>query len=166
MMLRNSSTEVSFVYPFYEPGSTFIDEWSFVNGTNKSAQLRSTMSLSAIIDGFEPLDGDRLVAYSGDKQSGVADALSNEVVYISIEGETTKPIWFAIERDGEIVATTNEQMTFRANGVVGSPDEPIVIRFTTEIEDGPWYSVNGIKWLTQPTERGLYIHNGKKVLIK
>jgi hypothetical protein len=167
MMLRHSSTEASFVYPFYEPGSTFIDEWSFANGTNKSAHLRSTMSLSAIIEGFEPLEGDKLVAYSGEKQCGVANALSDEVIYVSIEGETNKSLWFAIERNGEIVASTDEQMLFRANSVVGSPDEPAVISFiNTDCDDGYWYTIGGMQWKTKPTERGLYIHNGKKVLIK
>jgi len=167
MMLRHSSTEASFVYPFYEPGSTFIDEWSFANGTNKSAHLRSTMSLSAIIEGFEPLEGDKLVAYSGEKQCGVANALSDEVIYVSIEGETNKSLWFAIERNGEIVASTDEQMLFRANSVVGSPDEPAVISFiNTDCDNGYWYTIGGMQWKTKPTERGLYIHNGKKVLIK
>ena len=166
MMLRHSSKEASFTYPFYEPGSTFIDEWAYTSAINKSAMnLRSTMSLSAVVEGFELAAGDRIVAYAGEQQCGIAET-SDEVIYMSIEGEGNKTLWFAIERDGCIVAKTDEQMSFRANGVLGSPDEPVVIRFESEMEDGPWYSIIGVKWFAKPAAPGLYIHNGKKVLIK
>ena len=28
MLLRKANSEASFKYPFYEPGSTFLDEWT------------------------------------------------------------------------------------------------------------------------------------------
>ena len=58
-------------------------------------------------------------------------------------------------------------MTFNANAVVGSPDEPTVISFVhTDYEDGKWYSINGMLLPKKPTQRGLYIFNGKKVVMK
>ena len=58
---------------------------------------------------------------------------------------------------------------------MGSPDEPFVIDFTgaTGIdvvsggyEHGKWYTVNGVQLQEKPTRPGLYIYNGKKVVIK
>ncbi|MBQ3635440.1 MAG: hypothetical protein II951_07495 [Bacteroidales bacterium] len=63
------------------------------------------MSVSAVIDGFVPQAGDRIVAYADDEMCGAADAQNTEnVVYMNIEGEGNKSLWFEIERDGEIVA--------------------------------------------------------------
>ncbi len=35
-----------------------------------------------------------------------------------------------------------------------------------EVSNGSWYTLGGIKLQGQPTEKGVYIHNGKKVVIK
>ena len=32
-------------------------------------------------------------------------------------------------------------------------------------DEGAWYTVNGVR-VAAPTQKGLYIHNGKKVVIK
>ena len=37
---------------------------------------------------------------------------------------------------------------------------------TVETTDNAWYTLNGVKLAGEPTEKGLYIHNGKKIVIK
>lgn len=37
---------------------------------------------------------------------------------------------------------------------------------TGEAEDGDWYGIDGIKFNQKPTQRGVYINNGRKVLVK
>ena len=37
---------------------------------------------------------------------------------------------------------------------------------TGEIDFGGWYDMSGRKLSAKPTQKGLYIHNGKKVIIK
>lgn len=37
---------------------------------------------------------------------------------------------------------------------------------TTQTDNGAWYTLTGRRLNTQPTKTGLYIHNGKKVIIK
>ena len=136
------------------------------------------MSVTATVMGFEPEEGDRLVAYADhDEVVGngvlrmddeeIAAADGKPVFYLSIAGDTQQTIRFAIERDGEIVASSDMQMDFQANAVVGSPDEPTAINFmqATE-EDGKWYTIGGVLLPQKPTQKGLYIHNGKKVVIK
>ena len=174
MLLRKAESATSFVYPFYEPGSTFIDEWSYSTARAAApARAKATMSVSAVVEGVEMQEGDRLVAFADGEMVGTAAFVSGktadhtEPLYLSIEGDKQQGIWFAIERDGEIVAATSEQMTFTANAVIGSPDEPTKISFVqTDREDGKWYTVSGIQLLKQPTRSGVYIFNGKKVVIK
>ena len=179
MLLRKGNGEVSFRYPFYEPGSTFLDEWT-VSGNRSAAPARSmtTMTMSAVVDGFDTEDGDVLVAYSNGKRLGsekvnikadeTASAEGGEpLIYLSIAGDASEPIWFAIERDGEIIATTNELMDYKANAVIGSPDEPTKISFVHADNDNDrWYTISGIQLPKRPTAAGVYIFNGKKVLIK
>ena len=174
MLLRKTDANTSFVYPFYEPGSTFIDEWSYSTARAAApARAKATMSVSAVVEGVEMQEGDRLVAFADGEMVGTATAVSGETadhtepLYLSIEGDAQTGIWFAIERDGEIVAATSEQMTFTANAVIGSPDEPTKISFVqTDREDGKWYTVSGIQLPKRPTQSGVYIFNGKKVVVK
>jgi hypothetical protein len=172
MMLRKAASEVKFTYPFYEPGSNFTDFSSQAGSRSAALEAPKTMSVSATVVGFETEEGDRLVAYANGEAVGAATvAVSGETadntLYLSIAGDSPEGIWFAIERDGEIVASTGEIMTFKANAVVGSPDEPAVISFVkAEREDGQWYSVNGMKLQKRPTKAGVYIFNGHKVVIK
>ena len=174
MLLRKGAAETSFRYPFYEPGSTFIDEWSYSTSRAAApAHARSTMTVSAVVDGMEMEEGDRLLAFADGEIVGECSVLSgfaaetDEPLYLSIAGDKQQGIWFAIERDGDIIAATNEQMTFTANAVIGSPDEPTKISFVkTDREDGKWYTVSGIQLSKRPTQSGVYIFNGRKVVVK
>ena len=174
MLLRKSSNITTFTYPFYEPGSTFIDAWASIGTTHSEAPARrSTMSVSAVVEGFIPEENDCLMAFANGEVVGKALLSSAEedtdipVVYLSIDGNETGAIWFAIEREGELVATTSEQMTFKANAVVGSPDQPTKIIFVQgDRENGKWYTISGVQLSKRPAQQGVYIFNGKKVVIK
>lgn len=37
---------------------------------------------------------------------------------------------------------------------------------TDDVEDGDWYGIDGVKFNQKPTQRGVYINNGRKVLVK
>ena len=60
-------------------------------------------------------------------------------------------------------------------GSTPAPDMNVVLNFgeeTTEVNevievnDNSWYTLDGRKFDHQPTKKGLYIHNGKKVVVK
>ena len=143
---------------------------------------RSTMSVSASVEGFDLEDGDRIVAYANGEAVGEASVLSGsaaetaEPLYITIGGDKRANIRFAIERGGEIVAASGSVMTFEADDVVGTPDEPFAISFDTDptgirlvtgdFEEGKWYTVNGVQLPARPKQKGVYIYNGDKVVIK
>jgi hypothetical protein len=81
------------------------------------------------------------------------------VFYLSISGNEAPigaagGVWFAIERDGDIVASSGEVMIFQKNAVVGSPDEPTAISFVhTAYENGKWYTIDGMQLSKKPTQR-------------
>ena len=174
MLLRKGSGEVSFSYPFYVPGSTFLDEWTAADSRAVgSANAKTTMTMSAVVEGFETEEGDMLIAFANGERVGQATVVSDlsaesiEPLYLSIAADAKASIWFAIERDGDIIATTSELMQYKANAVIGSPDEPAQISFTkTSSDNGKWYTVSGVQLPTRPTAAGMYIFNGKKIVIQ
>ena len=198
MLLRKGASETSFTYPFYDPNSNFREEWSTSASRAMAPEVGEasklckkslkTMSVSATVEGFELQDGDRLLAYSDGEMVGKAPLSSPEgdtidpVCYLTIGGNEAPSgavggtIRFVIERDGEIVASTGNVMTFHANDVVGTPDEPVAIDFTGgatgiglvdgDYEPGKWYTTSGIQLPERPTKKGVYILNGNKVVIK
>ena len=125
------------------------------------------MSLTARVEGIEQQPGDRLMAYAGSEPCGEIMADDEGIYYLSVAGDEAAPIWFALEREGDIIATTSEMMMFKPNAVLGKPDQPTAIDFTTILPTGQgWYTTSGIKLGTRPRLSGVYIHNGKKVVIK
>ena len=169
MLLRKDAVTTSFVYPFYELNSYFREDWTSGNARRAPVPSSSTMSVSAVVEGVETEDGDVLVAYSNGVEAGsvVINSQLSTVNYLSIAGENSNKIWFAIEREGEIVASTGEVMTFKTNDVVGSPDTPTTISFVkSDYENGQWFTISGMPLPKKPTKKGLYIFNGKKVIVK
>ena len=45
-------------------------------------------------------------------------------------------------------------------------NEVIEVNASLEVNDNSWYTLSGTRLDKQPTEKGLYIHNGKKIVIK
>ena len=174
MMHRQKQTTATFTYPYYEPGENYLET------TTAYAPMRfaTTMSVVAEAVGIDVEEGDRLVAFAGREQVGVSAAMpqatepSTEkaipLFFLSIEGDQEALLSFAIERDGDIIATTGEVMNYEVNGISGSPDAPTRISFvkTGELPQTGWYTVNGIKLQKAPTQSGVYIYNGNKKVIK
>ena len=52
--------------------------------------------------------------------------------------------------------------------IVGSPNEPTSISFvgTDQLSGDGWYTLSGIKLDKRPRQSGVYILNGKKIVIK
>jgi hypothetical protein len=75
-----------------------------------------------------------------------------------------------MERGDELVAmSTTGNITYNADQVLGTPDQPTAISFLATDQlpnDGKWYTVGGILVGKKPTKSGVYIHDGKTVIIK
>ena len=174
MLYRQKKGEVTFYYPYYEPGSTFIDNSGL--SQRRSIAYRSTMTVVAKAIGVDVEEGDKLVAYAGGEVVGecvVSDPVDDieQLFFLSINGDRETPLSFTIERDGNIIATSGEAMDYQPNSISGSLRMPTKIDFTVMHHsdfnmDNGWYSVQGIKLSERPTQHGVYIHNGKKYVIK
>ena len=167
MLYRKANTTTSFVYPYYEPGTSFFDEVVKAPSDRYHNNSRSSMSLSAVTTGIDLEPGDRLVAFADGEICGTATQADDDVFYMSIGGEKPRKLWFAIEREGDLIATTPEIMTFGANAIVGRPNAPTRIDFThSDIPKQGWYTLDGIRLDSRPVKKGIYIYNGKKRVIE
>ena len=175
MLHRQGTTEAQFCYPYYEPGTTFIEN-SVNAAPRRGSNFSTTMSVVAEAVGVDVQEGDRLVAYAGGELVGDTQLQSlpcregheGGLFFLSIEGDIEGPLSFAIERGDEIIATTGEVMRYEADGISGSPAMPTQISFvsTDQLPQDGWYTVQGIKLQKAPTKSGVYIYNGKKQVIK
>ncbi len=168
MLLHQAKENCEFIYPFYEPGRVYFESAYNAPQRRNVERKATTMSVAAVTNGIELQAGDVLQAYTDGELCGEAQAQTDDgIFYLSIQGSGRKPMWFAIMRDGELVASTPETIRYEANKVVGSPSEPTSIDFSYQelLQDG-WYSLQGFKLPGKPTQKGVYIYNGKKVHIK
>ena len=180
MLLRKGNDDVSFTYPYYDMGISSSENGAKAarltssNEARSAVRARNTMTLSATVENFETEEGDLLVAYADGEVVGCEELSAEQTAdgkplfYMNVAGEAKQPIRFTIVRDGETVACTRNIMTFQTDAVIGSPEEPAVINFsdTQTYEEGKWYTIDGLLLQHKPTQKGVYIFGGKKVVIK
>ena len=174
MLYRQKPEEVTFKYPYYEPNATFFED----AGRNRAPAAHAfamNMTMVAEAEGIDLQEGDRLLAYAGGEVRGEtevqpdADATDTAApLFLTIAGDQQTPLSFAIERDGEIIAVSSEQMDFRNDAVIGTLKLPTRISFrpSEQLPQDGWYNLQGIKLDKRPLQRGVYIFNGKKTIIK
>ena len=167
MLYRNKKSEATFKYPYFEPGSTFIDTHVTNSGKHAPARFATNMNVVAEAVGVEVQEGDKLLAFANGELVG-SEELMRDLFFLTIEGDVEAPLSFAIERNGEIIAATQETMTYEANGISGQPGEPTKISFVAidQLPSDGWYSLQGMKLNKQPKRTGVYIRNGKKQVVK
>ena len=170
MMKRLAADEVQFLYPLYLNDSRYSSN-NETRAMTRAVGSATTMNIVAAVDGVEIEAGDKLVVFSeAERQAeAVADAEQNYYLNIGSDNVGDGNLTFVIEREGETVAMTNSRISYAPNKVLGTPEQPIVISFTAIDNmpiDGKWYTVGGILVGKKPTKSGVYIHDGKTVIIK
>ncbi len=171
MLYRQGKETVTFTYPFYEAKATFFDEASSTNRAPMAENYADNMVMTAAAEGIELEPGDRLIAIADGAIVGETELLtldSKNLFFMTIAGEKTTPVSFAIERAGDIIASTNDVLNFHKNGISGTPELPTAISFVQReiLPQNGWYTLQGFKLDKRPTQRGVYIMNGKKIIIK
>ena len=160
---------------FYLVGT--FNDWSQVDGkvafegSDAGDEFTATIDLEAE-DEFKVItpQGDGWKWFGGQDDNGVGYFLiTDEIEVISlVDGANLK-----VEEGGQFTFTIKEAAR---KGV----SEPLVMTVTrTELPptavttitsdskvDNAWYSISGIRFQNKPTAPGIYIHNGKKVVIK
>ena len=148
---------------------TLIDPWLYPNNMTMVIQLR---------DGEAVVDTCEVAAFVGDECRGAARADSNGLYYLVISGEGAgQPMTLCTCLNDEII-TIDETQTFVSDDNIGTSWEPYVIdlqHLSVGISvvsglpadtDTDWWSLQGFKIGRRPTQPGVYIHRGEKVMIK
>ena len=165
MLYRKLPGEAKFIYPFYEANETFFEETS--DGTANA--YSGNMTLTAVADGIDLEEGDRVIAYANAEIVGEC-IMKGDRIYMNIAGEANAPISFVVERGGDIIAATDKVMNYATDAISGSYKEPTKIDFTTSGKDmfsqEGWYTLQGVKLEKRPAKSGVYIYNGRKKVIK
>lgn len=168
MLKRTKDSEHTYSYPLYYGDNRYSGVSNVAPRHNVQA---TTMNIVANVVGVETLEGDTLVAYNGAERCGVATADEEGAFYLNVgvDEDLAQNLSFCIERNNEVVAVTRSKIGYKADAVLGSPDEPTLIDFADLDEfadDGNWYTLSGIKLAEKPQQSGIYIHNGKAQFIK
>ena len=172
MMKRLADGEVSFYYPLYFSDSRYSGTTANQAAPSfGSVSTISTMNIVAAVEGIETEADDRLVVFSGAERIAEAAADNEQNYYLNIgsDAKGNEPLTFAIERDGKTIAMTGSRISYVPNQVLGTPDEPTAINFVALDQmphDGKWYTTSGMMLQKKPTRPGLYIFNGKVMVIK
>ena len=172
-MIKSGADEpLKFLYPIYSGNTRYSGE---ENNTRQAAPLfhnatANTMNVIAQAVGVETQQGDRLQVFRGTEMCGMTEINADQLFFLSVGDteSTSEGLSFAIEREGEIIAVTGEQLPYHSNTVVGTTDQPAAINFASvgNMQDGQWYDIQGRKLPERPTRRGVYIYNGKKKIVK
>jgi hypothetical protein len=172
MLKRLDDSDVSFYYPFYYSDTRYSNSFgTSAARSNDNVNTMNTMNIVATVDGVETEVGDRLVVYAGAERMTEAVADDELLYYLNIGSDSNDgdALTFAVEREGKTIAMTASPISYAPNKVVGTPDEPATINFTSldaMPHDGMWYNVNGILIGKKPTRPGVYIYNGQAVVVK
>ena len=167
MLKRMATTDATFFYPFYYADSRYsggkVAPRQTVLHENNSA---TSMNIVARVSGVELQDDDCLVAYNGTRRVGVAKSDEDGLFYLNVAqpDDEPHPLTFCLERDEQVVGITRGGFSYKADAVLGSPEEPTAISFvsaTYDYSDGHWYTLDGVRLPRKPQRPGLYIHNGK-----
>jgi hypothetical protein len=171
MLRRQAEGDLVFFYPQYLSDNIYhkVKEEKFMQKAKLFHNATgASMNIIARVEGFNLQEGDRLVAFDGYATRGRVEAGDDDLFFLSIAKGKEKGIGFAIERDGEIVATAPMQLPYADNDVKGTLDDPTTINFIdcSTLDGDGWYTLSGIKLGEKPVQKGVYIHNGKKTTIK
>ena len=169
MLKRNAASTESFIYPLYYDNNRYSG--SAALAPEYRNHTATTMNIVAQISDAEVCDGDSLVTYDGARRCGAAAITEDGLFFLNIGGDektSGQNLFFCIERDGELVAATQSPLSYQADAVLGTPEEPTQISFvkSDRYADGYWYTLDGIRLQKKPRRTGLYIHNDKIEILK
>ena len=171
MLKRQADDEVKFLYPIYFNDSRYSSTSESRAPKRSAVNTATTMNIVAAVEGVVTETGDKLVVYRGAERMAEAVADNEQHYYLNIgsDDNTDQTLTFVLERNGEMMAITGSRISYAANKVLGTPEEPTAINFMSLAEmphDGKWYTLGGVLIGKKPTHSGLYIYNGKAVVVK
>lgn len=140
MLYRKAANDVSFVYPTITgilTGYNRIMVNTLEAPVENNYQYAENMTMVAVPDEHtQLLPGDKILAYAGTELRGQAGSVNNPVtgkptLFINIAGSTAQQLHFALERNGQVIATAQDPVIYNANGYAGTIVNPYVLRFSS-----------------------------------
>ena len=189
LYFTNDSTGKSFLYPAASSASAKArmaaprraaeeDELRIFHPVELGLYPSNMTMVIRLMDGTAPVDTAEVGAFIGDECRGAARASSRGLYYLVISGEGAgQPMTLRSCIDGQIIDIDTSLM-YVSDDNIGTSWEPYVIdlsRILTGIiavdgsptdDDSDWYTLQGFKIGRKPTQPGVYIHRGEKVMIK
>ncbi len=150
MLFRKDPTNISFYYPNNggsmgpESLKLYAPEQEYVNNV-----FSGNMNMIAVSD-IEPKIHDKILTYVGDELSSettLKEVNGKKIYFITVSGEEVMPVSFELERNGEILGTS-QIIPFSNNSVSGTIENPMVIHFKQLITDIKIYPNPTKKYLT------------------
>ena len=175
MLKRLADSDVKFLYPLYLNDSRYSSTNETAAPKRSAVSTATTMNIVAAVEGVETEAGDKLVVFrDGDRMAEAELTIDDEtqhLFYLNIgsDANNNETLTFVLERDGETIAMTGSHINYVADKVLGTPEQPTAINFTALDQmphDGQWYNVGGVLIGKKPTQSGVYIYNGKAVVVK
>jgi hypothetical protein len=128
-----------------------------------------------LTDGGEPITDAEVAAFVDGECRGATSA-DEGLYYLLVAGEGSgQPIEIRANIDGT-VRTICTSLTYASDSSIGTPWEPFVIDINdpsgindirVSVADSIWYTLQGVRCgTTRPTRSGVYLYNGKKVVIR
>ena len=126
-------------------------------------------------DGDAVVDTAEVAAFISDECRGATRASENGIYYLVVSGDGAgQSMVLRTCLDGEIIDIDNTQM-YVSDANIGTSWEPYVIDLSnlptsihnvTADDDTNWWTLQGYKIGKRPLQPGVYIHNGRKVVVK
>ena len=189
MYNSTADKEKSFVYPDATGTRRAAARRTLLNAESQSESQKTRLfaptvgnypdNMSMVIalkDGEQSVDTCEVAAYIGGECRGATRA-NGGLYYLIIAGEGSgQPLELRTCINGEMVVIDNTQ-TYISDVNIGTPWNPYVIDLSEmrtgistiaadDDDDDDWWSIQGFKIGRKPTQPGVYIHHGKRVLIK
>jgi hypothetical protein len=159
-----------------EAGTPYIIKWDGDGTSNIENPVFEGVTIDATERNYDNgATGDVRVRFCGTYKSTAFDAEDKSILLMGAENTLFYPItdsgigaqraYFKIGDDGELLAPslTAFNIDFDDDSATGIIDS---LSPTLSQGEGAWYSLDGRKLVGKPTQHGIYINNGKKVVIK
>ncbi|MDH6311954.1 hypothetical protein M2137_000717 [Parabacteroides sp. PFB2-10] len=134
MLLRTASNDVSFHYPTVSGSLSTKAGLAANDFVYQNYDHANNMTLTAVIDkDFDLRSGDRVIALVDNEVRGMSEVTHsqlNELHFINIVSDEPGLVRFAVERNGQRIATANTKFDYSMNRVAGSLSEPLELDFS------------------------------------
>ncbi|MEI8085184.1 MAG: LamG-like jellyroll fold domain-containing protein [Paludibacter sp.] len=152
MLYRVGNTNVTLQYPLITTPSNVVGSRIPDAAFDENVEVKAAysypgnMSMIAMVDGIELTGNEYLCAYIGGELRGKSMAIENpqnssKLFFLTIAGNNEEQIEFVLERNGEKMAGKRSVIKYINNGLQGSIDVPVLIKFENNVLQSGIYPI-------------------------